>query len=160
MENASKALLMAAGVLIGLMIISLGVYVFTSYSQTSKEIHQKVSEQQLVQFNSEYDVYINRKDLTIYDINTVAGMALEFNLNAMSADSEERIKVNVTYSGGPGELKVEKSADLKNQMEQLIIKDSALITESNPKLPTYTCTKIEYSEKTGRVSHIYFKRNS
>ena len=34
MENASKALLMAEGVLIGLMVSSLGVYLFTQFGGT------------------------------------------------------------------------------------------------------------------------------
>lgn len=36
MENASKALLIAAEVLIGMMILSLAVYLFASFSRTSK----------------------------------------------------------------------------------------------------------------------------
>jgi len=35
MENASKALLMAAGVLIGLLVLSLMVYLFASFASTS-----------------------------------------------------------------------------------------------------------------------------
>ncbi len=53
MENASKALVMAAEVVIGIMIISLGVYLFATYSQTSKEIFDKRTEQQIVQFPQE-----------------------------------------------------------------------------------------------------------
>ena len=39
MENASKALIMAGGVLIGVLIISLAVYLFVSFGQTSAEIN-------------------------------------------------------------------------------------------------------------------------
>ena len=42
MENAARALTMAAGVLIGIMIISIAVYLFTSLGNTSSEIYSKV----------------------------------------------------------------------------------------------------------------------
>ena len=37
MENASKALLMAASVLVGVMILSLGVYLFSTYAEYSSD---------------------------------------------------------------------------------------------------------------------------
>ena len=60
MENASKALLMAGGVLIGLLIITLAVYLFTSFGTTSAEVNKKNQEQQLVQFNTQYTTYLGR----------------------------------------------------------------------------------------------------
>ena len=63
MENASKALLMAAGVLLGILILSLAIYLFVSFGQTSAEINEKNRQQQIVQFNSQYTVYLGRKDL-------------------------------------------------------------------------------------------------
>ncbi len=36
MENASKALFMAAEVLIGVMILSLAAYLYATFSRTSK----------------------------------------------------------------------------------------------------------------------------
>ena len=41
MENASKALLMAAGVLIGILILSLAVFLFTNFGSASAEINKQ-----------------------------------------------------------------------------------------------------------------------
>ena len=38
MENASKALIMAAGVLIGVLILSLAVFLFLDFCPTSERI--------------------------------------------------------------------------------------------------------------------------
>ena len=54
MENASKALLMAAGVLIGILILSLGVYLFVSFSQHASQTYDQIKEDQINQFNSEF----------------------------------------------------------------------------------------------------------
>lgn len=78
MENASKALLMAAGVLIGLLIISLAVYLFVSFGSTSAEIHKQNEAQQIAQFNSQFTSY-EGKDCTIYDVITLANLATDNN---------------------------------------------------------------------------------
>lgn len=78
MENASKALIMAAGVLIGILIISLAVYLFVSFGSTSAEIHKQNDEQQIEQFNSQFTSYEGKK-CTIYDVVTVANLATENN---------------------------------------------------------------------------------
>ena len=79
MENASKALLMAAGVLIGMLVISLAVYLFISFGSTSAEIHKQNEEQQIAQFNSQFVSY-EEKRCTIYDVVTVANLATENNI--------------------------------------------------------------------------------
>ena len=57
MENASNALIIAGGVLIGVLILSLAVYLFADFGSTSAEINKKTQEQQLVQFNSKFTTY-------------------------------------------------------------------------------------------------------
>ena len=79
MENATKAMLIAAGVLIGMMILSLGVALFSelnSYVETSNE-QIKFNEQN--SFNTQFTKYANM-DLTIQDIVTVANLAHENNV--------------------------------------------------------------------------------
>ena len=44
MENASKALLMVASVLLGLMIISVGVALFNSFGGSSASIMNKIEK--------------------------------------------------------------------------------------------------------------------
>ena len=79
MENASKALLMAAGVLIGIMVLSLAVYLFVTFGSTSAQMHQQKEQDQLNQFNSQFTSYEGKEDLTIYDVITVANLATENN---------------------------------------------------------------------------------
>ena len=63
MENASKALIMAGGVLIGVLIISLAVYLFVSFGQTSAEINSENSQKQLSQFNAKFTSYEGRNNI-------------------------------------------------------------------------------------------------
>ena len=57
MENASKALIMAAEVLIGVLILSLMVYLFVSFGSTAAEVNEQMDESKLAEFNSQYDKY-------------------------------------------------------------------------------------------------------
>lgn len=80
MENASKALLMAAGVLIGMLVISLAVYLFVSFGTASAEIHKEQEQKQLEQFNTQFSSYESKQENTIYDVVTVANLATQNNI--------------------------------------------------------------------------------
>lgn len=79
MENASKALIMAAGVLIGVLLLSLAVYLFIDFGAKSAEIHRQIESNQLTQFNAQFNVYEGRKDITIYQIISLVNLAKENN---------------------------------------------------------------------------------
>ena len=105
MENASKALIMAGGVLIGVLVISLAVYLFVSFGQTSAEINDENSQKQLTQFNSKFTSYEGKKNLTIYDAITVAGYANENN-KYYDNDSNYIIIVNLDGKRIDNNLKI------------------------------------------------------
>lgn len=142
MENASKALLMAAEVLIAMMIVSLGVYVFYTYSQTSREIHDKKAEQQLVEFNAKYTKYVDQTTLTIYDVRTIANYAKKDNENLV--DSE---KIEVIFGGSNVVNRTE--ADWDTQIQSQV----GAISNINTELLKYKCLEPEYTEN-GRVKKV------
>ena len=57
MENASKALEIAAGVLLGVLIMSLIAYFFTSISTWPEQEDNEKELEQTAKFNLEYEVY-------------------------------------------------------------------------------------------------------
>lgn len=65
MENASKALIMAASILLGVMIIAIGVYLFSSYAQYSSSTYKKIEQAQIDQFNSQFLKYYGSEEVTI-----------------------------------------------------------------------------------------------
>lgn len=79
MENASKALLMIAGVLIGILILSLAVYLFSQGGRAASKVVSEITEQQIQQFNRQFDKYLSLDGVTIYDIVTVAKAARDYN---------------------------------------------------------------------------------
>ena len=79
MENASKALLIAGGVLLAIMIISLGVYLFANFGGITAQIGQNVEESQISKFNSQFITNVGKKNVTIYDIVSMANLATQNN---------------------------------------------------------------------------------
>lgn len=57
MENASKALLFAAGILIAIILISVAVYIVSMSNQATEDVGKTMSDMQLSSFNSKFTTY-------------------------------------------------------------------------------------------------------
>lgn len=154
MENASKALLMAAGVLIGMLILSLAVYLFASFSSSMSEVYQKNEENQLNQFNTQFTSYIG-KDCTIHDIITVASLATENNIfyelpkRANSTGNDNYISVSCQ---GKGNIEFGYGGQAINETYNGHIETEV---RGNNGLPKYDCT-VQISPTTKRVYQVNF----
>ena len=161
MENASNALIIAGGVLIGVLILSLAVYLFADFGSTSAEINKKTEEQQLVQFNSKFTTYEStEKKWTVYDVVTVAGYARENNKYYTDSESdglvdntyfENNYKITVRFESinGTTDNLQNYSTDYYNNAIQ---DDQKNVTE----LPRYSCN-ITYHDN-GMVKSLIFKK--
>ena len=74
MENASKALLMAAGVLIGILILSLMVTLFLSAREVSSRHDQVKKTEEVEQFNANFTKYVG-KNITMHQVITIQNFA-------------------------------------------------------------------------------------
>lgn len=153
MENASKALVMAGGVLIGILILSLAVYLFIDFGTTAAEINGQNAEQQIVQFNSKFTSYESLKNdlgdwkITIYDIVTVIGYAKE---NNKYYEGEEGHEIIVKI----GTTNVQEYTDVQIR-NNLIRADQNAMSEAE--LPKYSCAVTNYYDN-GRVHIIEFRK--
>lgn len=84
MENASNALIMAAGILISVILISLGTWLFTVFGGYSKTINDNLSQTQIEEFNSQFTKYETTQGdettyCTAYDIVSIINLARNAN---------------------------------------------------------------------------------
>jgi len=93
MENAVKALLIAAGVLVGIMIISLMLYGRGEISSYYKAKEEAKEFEQLSAFNKQYIPY-NREDVRGSDILTLVNKIIDFN-NLKEDDEEITISIRI-----------------------------------------------------------------
>ena len=57
MENATKALLIAAGVIVAILIISLGMMIYNNSSSSNDDASKALNSLQITQFNQRYEQY-------------------------------------------------------------------------------------------------------
>ena len=98
MENASKALMMAGGVLIGIMVLSFMVFMLRKGGSMSAEYDSQISDNELAKFNSQFEFY-DKDNNTFFDIITVSNLAYDINkINGW--DENNCVKVQIVIGEG------------------------------------------------------------
>lgn len=163
MENASKALIMAGGILISILIIGVVVYMFSTSSGlfTNKQTEEEI--RQLKEFNDQYESY-NRKLLRgtdvisvmnrVMDNNTKYGvkgynepnylMQVEFEMKeaivyTKAGTSEARFNVGERYN-------ISSFSNIKNSQDAF----------TDFKRRIFDCTEVKHHATTGRVNYMLF----
>lgn len=168
MENASKALIMAAEVLLGVMLISVGVYIFELFGSYSKETSDKITDAQIAEFNNQFLKYYGQivndetgKDepikCTIHEIASLANFAKKNNslyeVENQSKFSDSSFYIQIDMKN----LKnIEKYTE--SQLIQLIKNNDLVLDEDGKKTKTkyFKCLNYNISEKTKRVNYVQF----
>lgn len=79
MENASKALIIVGEVLIAIIILSILAAVIVSFGRYSSNMHKKISDQEIYQFNENFLNYSGRVNITAQEIATIINFAKKEN---------------------------------------------------------------------------------
>ena len=155
MENASKALLMAAGVLIGVLMLTTFVVFYISFVNLAQGYDKKVSQQKINQFNVQFTKYEGRTDLTAQDIVTVVNLAREWN---ELVENNTAIKVIVSNKNM---LEIDSNTktyklDITKFLKDKSVEDS----DGDGIIDTYTCQPILYEDdnRNNRVKEIKFEK--
>ena len=152
MENASKALLMAASILIAMMVIGIGTYVFNIFGTFSKNQEEELYSYQISEFNAQFTKYETMEEITIHDIITLANYAKDYNQSNGITDTSDAayIQVNIQNIGLTGFNLQESSTDTKN----------TLIKTSIDNKYKYELISIDYNTATSRVNRITFTKKN
>lgn len=108
MENATKALLIAAAVLIAILIISLGLVVYNNSANTVNQAN--LSSQEIQAQNEKFTRY-NGNNKRGSEVNSLLQTALNYNLNT----TDDGNRVIVEY--GTEKLVDKKSKSITKQMD-------------------------------------------
>ena len=160
MENASKALLMAATILISVMLVSLATYLFATFGNYSKNINDNINQKTKQEFNAQFTKYETSETgepCTVYDIVTIINLAKNCNdqyeeyqkgrINDFRNDSNSYIYV--TVNGESTITEVSNTNDLNSFISQ---HNTTTDGKYNDK---YNCT-VNISNQTGLVKSIIF----
>lgn len=171
MENASKALIMAAEILLGVMIISIAVFLFNTMANYSDETTAEIEAAQIEQFNQQFLKYYGTSTLnesnsepikcTIHDIVGLANLAKKINTSngfegiQEPSEGSEYIKIDLKIGA-----KVYEHLENYEQDELVkIIKENDLVENESGELETkYFACKEEpiISNITKKVNYMKF----
>jgi len=154
MENSVQALLIAAGVLIGILILSLGISLYTSLSGFVDNSEQEIISKEIQEFNEKFIKYINCETiaeepqftLTIQDVVTAANTAHENNIR-YNLDKYENNNFYVTIKLNNQPLE----KNINSKMAELL--ENGLGEE-------YKCSRenVKINPETGRVYEVKFNK--
>lgn len=149
MENASKALIMAGAVLIAIMVLTIGVYLVGELGKASDSYVQQLDTVQLQKYNSHFEVFIDRNDITAQEIVTVAGIAKQ---------SEQGTKVYIEGT----EVTNKTEEEFKNWQNEFL--NNNILTQikdadgNEVTINSFSFLEIKY-DATGKVIEIKFAKN-
>jgi len=134
MENASKALLIAAGIIISLLIITLLVVFYNQVSSYYSFKSDMTEAEQLEQFNSVYQNYQDKK-IRGNELISVMNRIIDYNNLQAGANGYERIIINVDLDGHASDLAYDdeneilfKTDPINNSSSDQLIKDIAMLS--------------------------------
>ena len=160
MENASKALLIAGGVLIAILVLSIGVYLVSNLSKASDSYVSSLDTTEIIKYNSNFTIYIGRNDITIQEIITALGIAHQ-------AQRGTRVFIgNIDYTQELERIE-EKYTDTKERKRETtellnnLLKNNISIQTDDGFTNTYRCEKTEDEDydSNGIIKKIVFYKN-
>lgn len=146
MENAADALKIAGELLIGLLLISLFVYVFNQMKNSENARDKDVALQQTIEFNKKFEAF-NKTSMYGTDLISVLALAYTTNQNANAS-------LNLNYDGSynaDAENSINIHFKLKTPIKRRIViteyyKDPETNTNKKTEPNMYT-TVLGYSQK-------------
>lgn len=146
MENASKALIIAAEIMIGVLLLTILVVAFRAYGNFSDVINQNIETKTASEFNTKFEIYNGRKDLTAQDVITIGNLAKEYN-----GTEGARMTIVVVVSGV--EAKYTNIHQLSDEETYKFIDQYSLKNKTY-----FECQKIQYNETAKRVDKVWLKK--
>lgn len=140
MENASKALLMAGGVLIAILLLTLFAYLFRQMSDSTSSIYSTLEQSDIAEFNQRFLNFEGRgirtgtEPLTIQDVATLINLAQD-----SEEDPKFAAKIKILYNGN----------DL-TQTENY----TTWLENNKASTKTYNCTEVHVNTETRLVDSV------
>lgn len=81
MENASKALIIAGGVLIVILVLTLFAYINTKMGSGTSNLYSRLEDHNITEFNQKFLNYDENNHLRIQEVVSLINMAKNANIN-------------------------------------------------------------------------------
>lgn len=166
MENASKALIIAGGMLLAMMIVGLLTWGYGSIRNYEKAKEETERLKEIVEYNKTFESY-NKANVRGYQMISLANLANDTNTR-YAEDGYKTVNILVKMSENsvlPKATQAEKAEENKYREYYDMIKyvgniyDNLNTNEKNEfKLLYFECEEVEYDKQNGRIVTMKFKQ--
>ncbi len=147
MENASKALIIAAEVLFGVLLVTVGLFIFRAMGDFSDTVEDNIEQTVIRQFNAQYEEYLFKHDkLTAQDVVTLGNLAKNYN--------DYRGEIAITVKVNNVESKFVNAHALTDKDIYEFINQYSVKNEIY-----FTCKTINYNPESGKIDNIVLAKN-
>lgn len=172
MENASQALIIAATILLGIIIVSIAVYTFSLFGGFSRRMEEEREEQQIEAFNAKFNKYSQLHDISPHDIVTVINLAKENNsqngfVEQEANDGDLYVQVEITnldtvigLSAGKNKRHCESWEENDTQSFISYYTTNNADGTTDEIMQRFTCTSVQFGNGSRRVNKIIFEKNT
>ncbi len=131
MENASKALIIAGGVLIAILLLTLFTYLFSKMANGTSKIYDMMEQSEIAEFNQKFLNYKGRTDLTVQDVVTIINLAKD-GTDGPNAKASVTVKLDgnsVTSAEALELLSQPANSEKKYTCQQVTVNTDTLLVE-------------------------------
>lgn len=169
MENASKALLMAASVLVGILILSLIAYLYTIFGDYGSLIQARLESKNINEFNVQFTQYESYKDengnwqntCKASDIVSLANLAKQNNQNydfgtdsLAEKEKEGTFYISIDTSAINGERNFETLST--DDYTEFLKSEIGTMQDGKYQVKKYSCS-VSIDQYTKKVKKVIFK---
>lgn len=152
MENATKALIIAGGMLIAMLIVGLLTWGYTQLRSLQQAKTTEEERQQIVDFNERFEAY-NKKVVRGYQMISLSNLV--YDTNTRYTEEVGYTPVTIIVNGLSSEEATNE--DLVNYIQTYY--DTMTSNEKNALKQLYfECTGVEYDNRNSRVVKMTFNR--
>lgn len=134
MENASKALFIVVGVILGVILLSVMIYVFRQGSRVNEAYDQKQITNQLELYNSRFEEFAKDNN-NIIEAISLANLAYDTNV---LCDYDSTLTVEVEIVVGGDTFTIPKTNDISSR--------NTILNDTNHKISIYNLTDLTLNE--------------
>lgn len=149
MENASKALLMAGGILIALLILGALIMMFTSLQDYQNSNDARTKNTQIAEFNNQFEPY-NKEGLTLMELKSV--------YNKIESNNAQHPEYKIEHNINEALLKTKAGLTDAEYRNFLTATGFRTIDDAKKQNLKFKCIEgsIEYKNLDNRISKMYF----
>ena len=133
MENASKALIMAGGVLIAILLLTLFSYLFSKMASSTSSVYDDLQKHEIDEFNQRFLNFEGRNDLTAQDVATLINLAQDSGKDATITSKVEIILGSNDIAANSSNEWLQANVNLKKK---------------------YKCTEVRIKSETSLVDRV------